>query len=107
MPHVYSALLEPEPEGGFTVSFPELGFGATYGATYGATRDDALHRAEDTLEGAVLGLIVHRDEARPSSVAPIKRRQSMTLERAVRIRGVRISAKLLRGQTASLYCERP
>lgn len=55
MSHVYSALLELEPEGGFTVTFPEIGFGATYGATW----DEALHQAEDMLEEAVLGLIAH------------------------------------------------
>jgi predicted RNase H-like HicB family nuclease len=38
MPHVYAAVLEPEPEGGFTVSFPDIGYGATYGATW----DEAL-----------------------------------------------------------------
>jgi antitoxin HicB len=58
MPHTYSALLEPEPEGGFTVSFPEVGFGATYGATW----DEALHEAQDMLEEAVLGLIAHDEE---------------------------------------------
>jgi antitoxin HicB len=58
MPHVYSALLEPEPEGGFTVTFPEIGFGATYGETW----DEALRQAEDMLEEAVLGLIAHGEE---------------------------------------------
>jgi antitoxin HicB len=58
MPHVYAALLEPEPEGGFTVTFPEIGFGATYGKTW----DEALHQAEDMLEEAVLGLIAHGEE---------------------------------------------
>jgi antitoxin HicB len=58
MPHVYSALLEPEPEGGFTVTFLEIGFGATYGETW----DEALRQAEDMLEEAVLGLIAHGEE---------------------------------------------
>jgi antitoxin HicB len=58
MSHVYSALLEPEPEGGFTVTFPEIGFGATYGKTW----DEALRQAEDMLEEAVLGLIAHGEE---------------------------------------------
>jgi antitoxin HicB len=58
MPHVYAALLEPEPEGGFTVTFPEIGFGATYGETW----DEALRQAEDMLEEAVLGLIAHGEE---------------------------------------------
>lgn len=58
MSHVYSALLEPEPEGGFTVTFPEIGLGATYGPTW----DEALDQAEDMLEEAVLGFIAHGDE---------------------------------------------
>jgi antitoxin HicB len=58
MPHVYSALLEPEPEGGFTVTFPEIGVGATYGETW----DEALRQAEDMLEEAVLGFIAHSEE---------------------------------------------
>jgi antitoxin HicB len=58
MPRVYAALLEPEPEGGFTVIFPEIGFGATYGATW----DEALRQAEDMLEEAVLGLIAHGED---------------------------------------------
>jgi antitoxin HicB len=53
MPHVYYALLEPEPEGGFTVTFPEIGYGATYGATW----EEALRQAEDMLEEAILGMI--------------------------------------------------
>jgi antitoxin HicB len=58
MPHVYAALLEPEPEGGFTVTFPEIGFGATYGATW----NEALSQAEDMLEEAVLGLMAHGED---------------------------------------------
>jgi antitoxin HicB len=58
MAHIYSALLEPEPEGGFTVTFPEIGFGATYGKTW----DEALYQAEDMLEEAVLGLMAHGEE---------------------------------------------
>jgi antitoxin HicB len=70
MPHVYAALLEPEPEGGFTVTFPEMRFGATYGATW----DEALRQAEDMLEEAVLGLIAHGEgvpePAPPTNAAP-------------------------------------
>jgi antitoxin HicB len=58
MSHVYSALLEPEPEGGFTVTFPEIGFGATYGETW----DEALRQAEDMLEEAILGMIAHGED---------------------------------------------
>jgi antitoxin HicB len=55
MSHVYSALFEPEPEGGFTVTFPEI----EYGATYGPTWEEALRQAEDMLEEAILGMIAH------------------------------------------------
>jgi antitoxin HicB len=58
MSHVYSALLEPEPEGGFTVTFPDIGCGATYGATW----DEALRQAEDMLEKAILGVIAHGED---------------------------------------------
>jgi antitoxin HicB len=63
IPHgfAYSALLEPEPEGGFTVTFPEAGIAATYGAT----REEALRQAEDLLEEAVLGMMAHGDEIPP------------------------------------------
>lgn len=67
MSHIYSALLEPEPEGGFTVTFPEIGFGATYGATW----DEALRQAEDMLEEAVLGLVAHGEEV-PEPASKVK-----------------------------------
>ena len=51
----YPALFEAEPEGGFTVTFPEAGIAATYGATW----EVALAQAEDMLEEAVLGMIAH------------------------------------------------
>ena len=62
MPHVYAALLEPEPEGGFTVAFPEIGFGATW--------EEVLRQAEDMLEEAVLGLIAHGQQV-PEPTAQI------------------------------------
>ena len=34
----YPALFEPEPEGGFTVTFPEAGIAATYGPNWDAAR---------------------------------------------------------------------
>ena len=65
MSHVYPALLEAEPEGGFTVTFPEIGFGATYGASW----EEARRQAEDMLEEAVLDLIAHGEEPAPQSDA--------------------------------------
>ena len=77
MPHVYAALLEPEPEGGFTVTFPDIGYGATYGATW----DEALRQAEDMLEEAVLGIIAHNEEVPAPSPArgrPLVRLPALT-----------------------------
>src|ERR1700732_412476 len=77
MPRVYAALLEPEPEGGFTVTFPDIGYGATYGATF----EEALHQAEDMIEGAVFGMIAHnRDVPAPSSAKgrPVARLPALT-----------------------------
>lgn len=62
----YPALFEAEPQGGFTVTFPEAGIAATYGATW----DDALAQAGDMLNEAVLGMIAHREEVPwPTAVA--------------------------------------
>jgi antitoxin HicB len=72
----YSASLEPEPEGGFTVTFPEVGIAATYGAT----REEALRQAEDLLEEAVLGMMAHGDEiSAPASPATGGMRAWITL----------------------------
>ena len=51
----YPALFEPEPEGGFTITFPEAGIGVSYGETW----EKALVQAEDLLEEAVLGHMAH------------------------------------------------
>jgi antitoxin HicB len=77
MPQDYAALLEPEPEGGFTVTFPDIGYGATYGATWG----EALAQAEDMLEEAVLGMIAHNEEVPPPLPAkgrPVVRLPALT-----------------------------
>lgn len=66
----YPALFEPEPEGGFTVTFPEAGIAATYGATW----DDALMQAEDMLDEAVLGMIAHREDVPWPAAVPARNR---------------------------------
>jgi antitoxin HicB len=65
MPQGYAALLEPEPEGGLTVTFPDIGYGATYGATW----EEALLQAEDMLEEAILGMIAHNEDVAVPSPA--------------------------------------
>ena len=46
---VYQALFDPAAEGGFVVTFPDLG----KGATQGDTEDDAMEMAEDFLLCAI------------------------------------------------------
>jgi antitoxin HicB len=77
MSHIYSALLEPEPEGGFTVTFPDIGYGAIYGATW----EEALRQAEDMLEEAILGMIAHNEDVPAPSLAkgrPVARLPALT-----------------------------
>jgi antitoxin HicB len=62
----YPALFEPEPEGGFTVTFPEAGIAATYGATW----KEAIAQAEDMLEEAVLGMIAHGEDVPRPTLTP-------------------------------------
>jgi antitoxin HicB len=69
----YVALLEVEPEGGYTVTFPEIGIAATYGAS----REEALRQAEDMLEEAVLGMMAHGEEV--PSPSPAKGRPIVAL----------------------------
>lgn len=45
----YPVQLDPEPEGGFTVSFPDF----NTGYSYGTTREEALRQAADLLETVV------------------------------------------------------
>jgi antitoxin HicB len=64
--------LSPEPEGGFTVTFPNLP-----GVSFGKTREEALLQAEDLLEEIVLGLMAHGDEI--PQHPPVQGRSLVTL----------------------------
>ena len=88
MPHVYAVFLEPEPEGGFTVTFPDVG----YGATYGATLEEALRQAEDMLEEAVLGMIAHNEDVpapSPAKGRPVVRLPALTAAKVEVYRAMR------------------
>jgi len=61
----YPAILDAEPEGGFTVTFEDVP-----GVTYGADRAEALRQAEDLLEEAILGMLAHGEDIPPPSAAP-------------------------------------
>lgn len=58
----YPALLTPDPEGGFTVTFRDV----PEAITEGDTREEALLRAEDALESA-LAMYVAAGEPLPAS----------------------------------------
>src|SRR5260221_13210100 len=61
----YPARLRSEPEGGSTVTFPDLGFGVTYGAT----REEALRQAAGLLETIVANCLAEGWEVPPPSAA--------------------------------------
>jgi predicted RNase H-like HicB family nuclease len=75
--HVYPAQLDREDDGGYVVTLPDIG----YGATQGDTLDEALLQAEDMLEEAVLGMIAHNEEVpapSPSKARPVARLPALT-----------------------------
>jgi antitoxin HicB len=63
--HIYPVQLDPEEDGGYVVTLPDIG----YGATQGDTLDEALFQAEDMLEEAILGMIAHNEEVPAPSPA--------------------------------------
>ena len=63
---IYYALFEDDPAGGFSVSFPDLG----YGGTQGETTEEALEMAEDLLK-CILAELIKSGEPLP---APRKHR---------------------------------
>ena len=92
----YPALFEPEPEGGFTVTFPEAGIAATYGPNWDAARA----QAEDMLEEAILGMMAHGEDVpwpasvpnggrlRPSIRLPAATAAKLEIYRAMRAEGL-------------------
>ncbi len=68
----YPVRLDPEPEGAFTVSFPDFCSASQPGGggyTYGATREEALHQAADLLETIVANCLAEGWEVPPPSSA--------------------------------------
>lgn len=90
--HVYPVQLDREEDGGYVVTLPDIG----YGATQGDTLEEALLQAEDMLEEAVLGMIAHNEEVpapSPASGRPVVRLPALTaakleVYRAMRQAGV-------------------
>ena len=74
---VYPVQLDPEEDGGYVVTLPDIG----YGATQGDTLEEALHQAEDMLEEAILGMIAHNEEVPrplPAKGRPVVRLPALT-----------------------------
>lgn len=74
---VYPVQLDPEEDGGYVVTLPDIG----YGATQGDTLQEALLQAEDMLEEAILGMIAHNEEVpvpSPAKGRPVARLPALT-----------------------------
>lgn len=85
---LYPVQLDPEEDGGYVVTLPDIG----YGATQGDTIEEALHQAEDFLEEAVLGMIAHSEEVpapSPSKGRPVVRLPALTAAKLELYRAMR------------------
>ena len=88
----YPVQLEREEDGGYVVTLPDIG----YGATQGDTLEEALAQAEDMLEEAVLGMMAHGDEVpfpspargRPTVALPALTAAKLEAYRAMRAAGL-------------------
>jgi antitoxin HicB len=69
----YPVRLKREEDGGYVVTLPDIG----YGATQGDTLEEALAQAEDMLEEAVLGMMAHGEDV--PSPSPAKGRPTVAL----------------------------
>jgi antitoxin HicB len=86
--HIYPVQLDPEEDGGYVVTLPDIGYGATQGDTF----EEALLQAEDMLEEAILGMIAHNEEVPASSPAngrPVVRLPALTAAKLEVYRAVR------------------
>ena len=88
----YPVQLEQEEDGGYIVTLPDIG----YGASQGDTLDEALAQAEDLLEEAVLGMMAHGEEVpspsrakgRPTVALPALTAAKLEAYRAMRAAGL-------------------
>lgn len=97
----YAVELTCEEDGGFVVTLPDIG----YGATQGDDLAEALAQAEDMLEEAVLGLMAHGEDVprpgpaggRPAVTLPARTAAKLEAYRAMREAGLnpeQLAAKL-------------
>jgi antitoxin HicB len=78
--YAYPVQLEPDPDGGYVVLLPDIG----YGATQGDDLAEALAQAEDLLEEAILGMLAHSEDVplpSPPRGRPTIALQALTAER--------------------------
>ena len=88
----YPVRLEQEEDGGYVVTLPDIG----YGATQGETTEEALAQAADMLEEAVLGMMAHGEEVplpspakgRPTVALPALTAAKLEAYRAMRAAGL-------------------
>jgi antitoxin HicB len=88
MSHIYPVQLDPEEDGGYVVTLPDIGYGATQGDTF----EEALRQAEDMLEEAILGMIAHSEEVPLPSLAnerPVVRLPALTAAKLELYRAMR------------------
>jgi antitoxin HicB len=90
--HAYPVQLEPEPDGGYVVLLPDIG----YGATQGDDLNEALAQAEDLLEEAILSMLAHGEDVplpspargRPTVALPALTAAKLEAYRAMRAAGL-------------------
>ncbi len=90
--YAYPVRLEPEPDGGYVVLLPDIG----YGATQGDDLAEALAQAEDLLEEAILGMLAHGEDVplpspargRPTVALPALTAAKLEAYRAMRAAGL-------------------
>ena len=90
--YAYPVQLEPEPDGGYVVLLPDIG----YGATQGDDLVEALAQAEDLLEEAILGMLAHGEDVplpspargRPTVALPALTAAKLEAYRAMRAAGL-------------------
>lgn len=89
--HVYPVQLDAEEDGGYVVTLPDFG----YGATQGDTLEEALLQGEDRLEEAVLGMIAHNEEVPTPSASgrPVVRLPALTAAKLEFYRAMPIGAR--------------
>jgi antitoxin HicB len=88
----YPVRLEAEPDGGYVVTLPDIG----YGATQGDDLNEALAQAEDLLEEMVLGMLAHGEDVplpspargRPTVALPALTAAKLEAYRAMRAAGL-------------------